>query len=150
MQLISLHSGLNSLERLLHLLRPRPQLLHLPDEGHVGPRLPVPVPPLPPGQVPVARAGVHPPFLRPVHLHHAVSCNTRQYWSPPDHPDLSLNSPMSGGCCGPAGPEDLILLTGPCLGRSAVRLRPRLSGDAVPCLLLPPGNSGDTLLLAPG
>ena len=70
-------------------------------------------------------------------------------------PSLMLNnfnhshcSPISGGCRGPAGPEDLILLTGPCLGLSAVLLRPRLSGDAVP--FLPPGNSGDILLTAPG
>ena len=67
----------------------------------------------------------------------------------PHLPDLGLNSPISGGCWGPAGPEDLILLTGPCLGLSAVRLLPLLSGDAVPCLR-PPGNSGDTLLPAPG
>ena len=65
----------DSLESFLHLLSPGPELLHLPGEGGVPP---VPgLPPLPVLPVEPRPAGVHPPLLLPVQLHHVVRCNTR-------------------------------------------------------------------------
>ena len=60
----------------------------------------------------------------------------------PPHVAIPPSGSLGARSEGPSGPVDLILLTAPCLGPSAVLLLPSLS----PCLL----SGEDEVLLAPG